>query len=109
MIYLSEEWKKAFEPFHSFLQTSALHASSLSQAVVNELLKDWGHEGFFRHVEGIEAFYRERRDALAEAAERHLRGLATWSVPKGGMFLWIKVEGVEDTWSMIMDKGQPLY
>ena len=39
------------------------------------------------------------------AAEKHLTGLATWSVPKGGMFLWIKVEGVEDTWDMIMDKG----
>lgn len=32
-------------------------------------------------------------------------GLADFSVPKGGFFLWIKVRGIENTWKMIMQRG----
>ena len=39
------------------------------------------------------------------AAEKHLLGLAEWSEPKGGMFLWIKVPGLTDTKSMIEEKA----
>ena len=79
------------------VQVSVLHATSLSQVyqkiahnetllqifenlsfspqfVVLELLKRWGHEGFFNHVDNIEAFYQERRDAMVTAAEKHLTG-----------------------------------
>lgn len=34
-----------------------------------------------------------------------LAGLAEWNVPKGGMFLWIKVNGVKDTNEMVMARG----
>ncbi len=44
-----------------------------------------------RHVVEIEEFYKRRRDAMHEAATRHLTGLCEWSLPQGGMFLWIKV------------------
>jgi len=87
------------------VQVSVLHATSLSQFVVLELLKQWGQEGFFKHVGRIEDFYRERRDAMVAAAEKHLTGLCDWSVPGGGMFLWIKVRNTEDTWDLIMDKA----
>ena len=56
------------------VQVSVLHATSLSQFVVLELLKQWGQEGFFKHVGRIEDFYRERRDAMVAAAEKHLTG-----------------------------------
>jgi len=87
------------------VQVSVLHATSLSQFVVLELLKRWGHEGFFNHVDNIEAFYQERRDAMVTAAEKHLTGLCEWSVPGGGMFLWMKVKNLDDTWDLIMDKA----
>ena len=56
-------------------------------------------------MEEIETFYKRRRDLMHAAATRHLTGLCEWSLPEGGMFLWIKVEGVEDTWDMIMEEG----
>ena len=60
---------------------------------------------FRRHVDNIESFYKRRRDLCHDAATKHLTGLCEWSLPDGGMFLWIKVDGVEDTWDMIMEEG----
>ncbi len=39
------------------------------------------------------------------AAERHLTGLCEWSKPDGGMFMWLKVIDVPDTWDMIMKRA----
>ena len=68
-------------------------------------LQIWGIEGFMNHVESIEAFYQRRRDIMLEAANKHLTGLVTWSVPDGGMFLWMQVPQVTDTWDMLLKRG----
>ena len=36
---------------------------------------------------------------------RFFEGLCEWSVPQGGLFLWMKAIGVEDTWNLFMKKG----
>ena len=59
--------------------------------VTASLLEQWGRPGFYAHVDEVEAFYKRRRDLMVEAAEEHLGGLVEFSVPLGGMFLWIKV------------------
>jgi len=87
------------------MQVSVLHASSLSQVITHQLLDQWGHEGFFRHIRSVEAFYQHRRDAMLAAADRHLAGLCEYSVPQGGMFLWMRVPGLSSTWDMIMKRG----
>jgi len=87
------------------MQVSVLHASSLSQVVTASLLEQWGRPGFYAHVDEVEAFYKRRRDLMVEAAEKHLGGLVEFSVPMGGMFLWIKVPGLTSTWDMIMKRG----
>merc|ERR1712107_498834 len=87
------------------MQVSVLHASSLSQVITSQLLDQWGHEGFFNHVDKVEQFYKERRDKMVSAAEKHLTGLCEFSVPLGGMFLWIKVPELTSTWDMIMERG----
>jgi len=87
------------------MQVSVLHASSLSQVMTSQLLEQWGHEGFLEHVSKVESFYKARRDKLVVAAEKHLTGLCEFSVPGGGMFLWMKVEGLESTWDMIMERA----
>ena len=84
---------------------SVLHASSLSQVITHKLLESWGHEGFFTHIASVEGFYKARRDAMLAAADKHLAGLCEYSVPLGGMFLWIKVPGIRDTWQMIMERA----
>ena len=42
---------------------------------------------------------------MLKAAEKHLSGLCTWSVPEGGMFLWMNVPGMEDTKQMIYENA----
>ena len=87
------------------MQVSVISAASLSQVVTNQLLKSWGDDGLNAHIAKIADFYQDRRDVMVAAAEKHLTGLCEWSAPKGGMFLWIRVDGVEDTWDMIMRRG----
>ncbi|XP_042218767.1 kynurenine/alpha-aminoadipate aminotransferase, mitochondrial-like [Homarus americanus] len=86
-------------------QVSILHASSMSQVLVSELLQMWGEEGFFKHTQAVQDFYLKQRDAMIEAAQKHLTGLCEWAVPTGGMFLWLKVPKVPDTWDMIMERA----
>jgi len=45
------------------------------------------------HLERLRAFYRERRDAMADALTRHLGGAAGWSLPAGGLFFWARLTG----------------
>jgi len=87
------------------MQVSVLHASSLSQVITHKLLESWGHEGFFNHIDAVESFYKARRDAMLAAADKHLAGLCEYSVPLGGMFLWIRVPGLTSTWDMTMTRG----
>lgn len=37
--------------------------------------------------------------------EHHLKGLCDWSVPTGGMFVWIRVRGVSDVFDMLIKRG----
>ncbi|XP_077984374.1 kynurenine/alpha-aminoadipate aminotransferase, mitochondrial-like [Glandiceps talaboti] len=87
------------------VQASVLHTSSLTQTLAIKLLDDWGMDGFKQHVDGVSEFYLERRNLLLASAEKHLTGLAEWNVPTGGMFLWIKLLGIEDTYQLIMKKA----
>jgi len=87
------------------MQVSVLHASSLSQVVTVALMDQWGHQGFLDHVSEVERFYKARRDLMVAAADKHLTGLVEFSVPAGGMFIWMRVPGLSSTWDMIMERG----
>ncbi|HET9821630.1 MAG TPA: PLP-dependent aminotransferase family protein [Burkholderiaceae bacterium] len=69
-------------------QAADLHTGIFSQRLVHEVLAGGMLEG---HVEAIRARYRAQRDAMAAALERHMDGLATWTVPRGGMFFWLEL------------------
>ncbi|XP_033119850.1 kynurenine/alpha-aminoadipate aminotransferase, mitochondrial-like [Anneissia japonica] len=42
---------------------------------------------------------------MLAAADKYLKGLAEWSVPRGGMFIWFKLLGVDDTYELITEKA----
>lgn len=56
-----------------------------------------GTEQLAEHVAGLGGFYRERRDFMQDALQRHFGDLATWSKPEGGLFFWIKLKLDIDT------------
>jgi 2-aminoadipate transaminase len=66
-------------------QASDLCTSTLSQYFVHEYFAEGNWRSYIDELAGI---YRERRDAMLDALERFFPEQATWSVPKGGLFLW---------------------
>lgn len=88
------------------LQTSVLHISGLTQFVILKIIELWGLEGFKAHVLKVAEFYRQQRDVTIDAAEKSLKGIAEWNDPTGGMFLWLKLIGVKDSYKLIMEKAQ---
>jgi hypothetical protein len=76
--------------------------------VVLKLLQAWGRKGFFTHTQHAAAFYRERRDLMAQALDKHFvnvrytlpssaeegpsrKPIAEWIVPDASMFFWVKL------------------
>ncbi|XP_022915117.1 kynurenine/alpha-aminoadipate aminotransferase, mitochondrial [Onthophagus taurus] len=97
--------KQLIQAIELHIQSSTLHSSTLSQVITNNLLQSWGFEKLLEHFDTVSAFYRARRDITIEAMEKHLKGLCEWTIPAGGMFVWIKVHGVTDVYDMLMNRG----
>lgn len=97
--------KALLERINFHMQVSILHCSNLPQVCISELLKTWGDSGFDNHVEKVQKFYKNQKNLMVAKANKWLTGLAEWNEPVAGMFLWMKVVGVEDTFSMIMEKA----
>ena len=67
-------------------QSTDLCGSAFAQAVACELLRARVDQ---EQVPRIRALYRRRRDAICDAARRHLADRFTFAPPQGGMFLWL--------------------
>lgn len=88
------------------MQSTSLHTSAMSQTIAVTLLKKWGPEGFSKHITATRDFYRGKRDEFCSLAEKYLSGLASWSVPQGGMFVWFKLLNCNDSKSLIETKAR---
>lgn len=53
----------------------------------------------------MKTFYGNKRDAIIKSADKWLKGLAEWTIPSAGMFLWIKILGMKDTRDIIEKKA----
>nr|XP_022329260.1 kynurenine/alpha-aminoadipate aminotransferase, mitochondrial-like isoform X3 [Crassostrea virginica] len=92
--------KPLLERLELHMQCSVMHASGLSQMALYKVLEDWGIEGFLKHAETTAELYKTKRDQCLAIMEKHLKGLAEWTVPSGGMFVWVKLH-VEDSHKLI--------
>jgi DNA-binding transcriptional MocR family regulator len=84
---------EVFPYLYRLKQAADLHSSRLSQWLVLQQLTDAGQAARLRD---LAAFYRERRDRFAELLQRHFADLATWTVPRGGLFFWLELNGSVD-------------
>ncbi len=72
-------------------QATDLHTSTLSQRVVHEIVAE---PGFLdAHLDRIRAVYATRSAALADALVAELGEHLRFARPRGGMFVWARVEG----------------
>ncbi|XP_076165337.1 kynurenine/alpha-aminoadipate aminotransferase, mitochondrial [Ptiloglossa arizonensis] len=78
------------------MESTSLHASSLSQMLLYKLFDMWNMQDFQQHIRNIQTFYRERRDIMLASIQMYLSGLVEYTIPKGGMFVWLKVNGLKD-------------
>lgn len=75
-------------------QSVDLHTSTVTQAIVGNLL---GKDGWLdAHLAELRPWYRAQRDALVDALATGLPS-AEFSVPEGGMFLWLRLPGTDTT------------
>ncbi|KAI7825858.1 pyridoxal phosphate-dependent transferase [Kickxella alabastrina] len=76
--------------FHN--ETTVQQPSGLSQALVSKLLnEDWGHSGWESHLLRTQREYAVRRDVFVDLCREKLKGLAEFTVPQAGMFLWFRI------------------
>ena len=66
--------------------TADFHTATLTQHIAARWLASGAYD---RHVKKNASFYRERRDALIDALERHLPGEYRADRPKGGHHVWV--------------------
>ncbi|MEC5306619.1 PLP-dependent aminotransferase family protein [Bacillus thuringiensis] len=63
-------------------------SSSLSQRVAAE----WINEGFYEeHVANVRMHLKERRQIMIRALNKYCTDIASWDIPSGGFFIWLKV------------------
>jgi 2-aminoadipate transaminase len=61
--------------------------SALASCLVAEYLKD----NLWSHIGRVNAMLREKRDVILAALEHHMADIATWTQPRGGLFIYIKL------------------
>jgi 2-aminoadipate transaminase len=70
-----------------------MHTPTLVQMIAARYLTSGAHD---RHLAGSIPFYRERRDAVLAALERHLPGEHRVTRPAGGHHVWVTLRGTLD-------------
>ncbi len=65
-------------------------SSSLSQNVTAELFSSGL---YYQHNDIMRKNVRIRRDVTIRALKKYFTGMATWNIPAGGYFIWLKLNG----------------
>jgi 2-aminoadipate transaminase len=79
-------------------QAADLHTPGFNQRIVHEVVKDGLLDA---HIPGIRRLYRAQCEAMAGALDEHMRGLATWQRPQGGMFYWLTLRPELDALALL--------
>jgi 2-aminoadipate transaminase len=79
-------------------QAADLCTSTLTQYFVREY---FGEGRWREYIDDLVGIYRDRRDAMLDALERHFPEEAEWSRPEGGLFLWATLPDYIDTTDLL--------
>lgn len=74
-------------------QAADLHSSRVSQWLVMQEIDKTNRDD---ELVALAANYRDKRDHFQEVLLRHFSDLATWEVPPGGLFFWLKLNTDDD-------------
>ncbi|NEQ27799.1 MAG: PLP-dependent aminotransferase family protein [Microcoleus sp. SIO2G3] len=79
---------KHYQPLVECKLLHDYHVSTVSQSIVSEYLAS-GH--YRRRVSHLQNKHRQGRNAMLSALERYFPPEASWTVPNGGIFLWVQI------------------
>ena len=83
-------WVAARGPVRERIAMLKLESDFHSATLIQHIAARWLATGAYdRHVEQTQPFYRERRDALLAALERHMPGEYEADPPQGGHHVWV--------------------
>jgi len=75
-----------------------LESSILTQKAVYEFLS----QGYLtNHLQEFNRSNGERMEVLVAALDEYLGGMATWTQPEGGLFIWVTLPDFMDTWQIL--------
>jgi 2-aminoadipate transaminase len=74
-------------------QGADLQPATFTQYVFHRYVRE--ERQLAEHIERIKATYRHRRDVMAEMLRTHLPAETHFVSPRGGMFLWASVPGID--------------
>jgi 2-aminoadipate transaminase len=78
-------------------QAADLCSSTFTQLVVSRFFEQDGGQAWRAWVARLNGIYRSRRDAMVEAIREHFPQGTRFTVPQGGLFMWVTLPGVIDT------------
>jgi len=78
-------------------EAAILSPSNMSQMAISDYLNHFDWQG---QIKAFREQYRERRDAMIGALQEHIP-TATWNVPDGGFYVWVKLPEGLDSKSML--------
>jgi 2-aminoadipate transaminase len=83
-------WVAARGPVRDRITTLKLESDFHTTTLIQHMAARWLAAGAYdRHVEMTQPFYRDRRDALLAALERHMPGEYQADSPHGGHHVWV--------------------
>jgi len=81
-------------PMVKWAQKTTVSPDCATQRVTARFIE----KGLMReHIKKIIGLYRPRRDAMLAALRRHMPDTVSWTVPEGGMFIWVSFDDGIDT------------
>jgi len=85
---------EVMNPMVKWAQKATVSPDCVTQRVAARFIEQ-GH--MHRHIQTIIDLYRPRRDAMLDALESYMPDGVQWTVPEGGMFIWVTFDEAVDT------------
>ncbi|MBM7867871.1 aminotransferase class I/II-fold pyridoxal phosphate-dependent enzyme [Heliobacterium gestii] len=79
-------------------QTTDLHTGTFVQALLAEMMTGFD---FPAHLASLRKTYGSRASSMLASLHRHLDGVAQWTKPQGGMFIWVRLPAGIDTATLL--------
>ncbi|MEW9897042.1 PLP-dependent aminotransferase family protein [Chitinivorax sp. PXF-14] len=90
---------KSLMPYLTRLKQAVdLHTNRVGQWYLAEHFET---PAYHAHIREARSYYRQQRDYMADALARHLGEVASWQVPPGGLFLWLKLRDKLNTRALL--------